>query len=134
MCLTPALYRLSKIYINIINIYRVDQQPDLYPSCAITGAMAKKVKQNNGMHGINLADTLISQSFINEISNSLSPSQSDIQTEFDTSRSNTDLSLLILHDQGHDQLSRSQLCKEQHSDPEILPLFERALDENEMSQ
>ena len=31
------------------------------------------------------------------------------------------------------QLSRSQLCKEQHSDPEILSLFDRALDENEMS-
>ena len=28
----------------------------------------------------------------------------------------------------------SQLCKEQHSDPEISPLFENALDENEMSQ
>ena len=54
--------------------------------------MAKKVKQNNGMHDINLADTLISQSFNDEISNSLSPSKSDIQTEFDTPRSNTDLS------------------------------------------
>ena len=28
----------------------------------------------------------------------------------------------------------SQLCKEQASDPEILPLFERALDEKEISQ
>ena len=34
----------------------------------------------------------------------------------------------------NDQLSWSQLCKEQHSDPEITPLFNRALDENEMSQ
>ena len=34
----------------------------------------------------------------------------------------------------NDQLLRSQLCKEQHSDPEISPLFERALEENEMSQ
>ena len=100
MCLTPALYRLSKIYLNIINIFRADQQPDpieqeipdICPSCAITRAMAKKVKQNNGMHDINLADTLISQSFNDEISNSLSPSKSDIQTEFDTPRSNTDLS------------------------------------------
>ena len=31
-------------------------------------------------------------------------------------------------------MSRSQLCKEQHSDPEISPFFDRALDENEMSQ
>ena len=64
---------------------------------------------------------------------SLSPSKSDIQTEFDTSMSNTDLSPSISNDQSHDQLSRSQLCKEQHSDPEISPLFERALDENEIS-
>ena len=42
--------------------------------------------------------------------------------------------LLISNDQGHDQLSRSQLCKEQHSDPEISTLFERALDEKEISQ
>ena len=104
--------------------------PDLYPSCAVTRAMTKKAKQNNGMQDINLADTLIGQSFNDEILNSLSPSQSDIQTDFDTSRSNTDLSPSI----SNDQLSRSQLCKEQHSDPEISPLFDRALDENEMSQ
>ena len=52
---------------------------------------------------------------------------SDIQADFDTSRSNTDLSPLILNDQGHDQLSRSKLCKEQQSDPKISPLFESAL-------
>ena len=108
--------------------------PDLYLSCAVTRAMAKKAKQSNGMQDINLAVTLISQSFNDEISNSLSPSQSDIQTEFDTSSSNSDLSPSIANDQGYDQLSRSQLCKEQHSDPEISSLFERVLDENEMSQ
>ena len=35
--------------------------PDLYPSCAVTRAMAKKANQNHGMHDINLADTLIGQ-------------------------------------------------------------------------
>ena len=75
------------------------------------------------MQDINLADTLIGQSFNDDISNSLSPSQSDIQTDFDTSRSNTDLSPSISNDQGYDQLSRSQLCKEQQSDPEISPLL-----------
>ena len=108
--------------------------PDLYPSCAVTRAMAKKANQNYGMQDIYLVDTLIGQSFNDEISNSLSPRQSDIQTDFDTSRSNTDLSPSVSNDQGHDQLSRSQLCKEQHSDPERSPLFERVLDENEMSQ
>ena len=104
--------------------------PDLYPSCAVTRAMAKCANKNHGMQDINLADTLIGQSFNDEISNSLSPSQSDIQTDFDTSRSNTDLSPSI----SNDQLSRSQLCKEQHSDPEISLLFERTLDDNEMLQ
>ena len=104
--------------------------PELYPSCAVTRAMAKKANQNHGMQDIDLADTLIGQSFNDEISNSLSPSQSDIQTDFDIQRSNTDLSPSI----SNDQLSRSQLCKEQHSDPEISSLFDRALDENEMSQ
>ena len=36
--------------------------------------------------------------------------------------------------QGHDLVSRSQFCKEQHYDPEILPLLERALDEKEIDQ
>ena len=105
----------------------VDQLPDpieqkihdLYPSCAVTRAMAKTANQNYGMQDINLADTLIGQSFNDEISNSLSPSQFDIQTDFDISRSNIDLSLSI----SNDQQSRSQLCKEQHSDPEISHFF-----------
>ena len=37
--------------------------PDLYPSSAVTRAMAKKAKQNIGMQDINLADTLVGQSF-----------------------------------------------------------------------
>ena len=104
--------------------------PDLYPSCAVTRAMAKIANRNHGMQDIDLADTLISQSFNDKISNSLSPSHSYIQTDFDTPMSNTDLSPSI----SNDQLSRSQLCKEQHSDPEISPLFDRALAENEISQ
>ena len=104
--------------------------PDLYPSCAVTMAMSKKANKNHGMEDIDLADTMIGQSFNDEILNSLSSSQSDIQTDFDTPRSNTDLSSSI----SNDQLSRSQLCKERHSDPEISPFFDRALDENAMSQ
>ena len=37
--------------------------PDLYPSCAVTRAMAKKAKLYDGMQDINLTDTLIGQSF-----------------------------------------------------------------------
>ena len=42
----------------------------------------------------------------------------------------------VLNDQGqgHDLVSRSQLCKEQHNDPEILPLLERAFEEKETDQ
>ena len=110
--------------------------PDLYPSCAVTRAMAKKAKLYDGMQDINLTDTLIGQSFNKEISTSLSPSQSDIQTDPSNLRSGSenDLSPSNSNDQGHDQMSRSQLCKEQHSDSEISPLFERALDEKEISQ
>ena len=110
--------------------------PDLYPSCAVTRAMAKKAKLNHGMQDIDLTDTLIGQSFNKEISTSLSPSQSDIQTDPSNPRSGSenDLSPSNSNDQGHDQMSRSQLCKEQHSDSGISPLFERALDEKEISQ
>ena len=38
------------------------------------------------------------------------------------------------NDQGHDPLSRLPVCKEQHRDPEISPLFERVMDENEIFQ
>ena len=110
--------------------------PDLYPSCAVTRAMAKKAKLYDGMQDINLTDTLIGQSFNKEISTSLSPSQSDIQTDPSNPRSGSenDLSPSTSNDQGHDQMSRSQLCKEQHSDSEILPLFERALNKKEIPQ
>ena len=52
--------------------------PDLYPSCAVTRAMAKKAKQNDGE--IDLTDTFLGQSFTDEIINSLSPSLSGKQT------------------------------------------------------
>ena len=84
----------------------VDQTPDpigqkisdLYPSSAVTRAMTKNPNQNHGMQDINLADTLIGQSFNDGISDSLFPSQSDIQTNFDTPGSSTDLSPSISND------------------------------------
>ena len=98
--------------------------PDLYPSCAVTRAMAKKAKQNDG--DIDLTDTFLGQSFKHEITNSLSSSLSDKQTELHNKSESSHYSA-ILNDQGqgHDLVSRSQLCKEQHNDPEILPLLER---------
>ena len=66
--------------------------PDLYPSCAVTRAMAKKVKLNDGIQDIDLTDTFIGQSFHDEISKSLSSSQ----TDFNNQRSDNDLSPSIL--------------------------------------
>ena len=107
--------------------------PDLYPSCAVTRAMAKKAKQIDGE--IDLTDTILGQSFKHEIKNSLSPSLSDKQTDFsDKSESSHYSSLLNDQGQGHDLVSRSQLCKEQHNDPEISPLFQKAFDEKEIDQ
>ena len=65
--------------------------PDLYPSCAVTRAMAKKAMLNDGNQDIDLTDTFIGQSFNDEISKSLSPSLSDMQTDFthNSSVSNT---------------------------------------------
>jgi hypothetical protein len=48
--------------------------PDLYPSCAVTRAMAKKAIQEDSYGSdIDLADTFIAQSFDNEINFSLTP-------------------------------------------------------------
>ena len=51
--------------------------PDLYPSCAVTRAMAKKAILKNLNSDIDLTDTFIGQYFNNEIKKSLDPSLSD---------------------------------------------------------
>ena len=79
----------DKVVVNplLTNIPYIDQPPDpieqeipdLYPSCAITRAMAKKAKQNDG--DIDLTDTYLGQPFKHEITNSLSSRLSDKQTD-----------------------------------------------------
>ena len=69
----------AKLVVNpfLINTPCVDQPPDpieqeipdLYPSCAVTTAMTKKAKQNDGKQDIDLTDTSIGQSFNHKISN-----------------------------------------------------------------
>ena len=82
--------------------------PDLYPSCAVTRAMAKKAILKNSNSDIDLTDTFISQYFNNEIKKSLDPSLSDIQTDSSMSCHSPPRSI----DQGHDTLSKSQLIQE----------------------
>ena len=66
---------LPALIVLINHLDPIEQEiPDLYPSCAVTRAMAQKAKQNDGMQDIALTDTLIGQSFNDEILNSLSPS------------------------------------------------------------
>ena len=125
----------DKVVVNplLTNIPCIDQPPDpikqeipdLYPSCAVTRAMAKKAKQNDG--NIDLTDTFLGQSFKHDIKNSLSSSLTGKQTDLSDNKSESSHYSSILNDQGqgHDLVSRSQLCKEQHNDPEILPLLER---------
>lgn len=71
----------------------------------------------DGKQDINLSDTSIGQSFNDEISKFLSPSLSDFT--HNSAVSNPGPSTLFSSDQGHDLLSRSQLCKDQYSDLEI---------------
>ena len=104
--------------------------PDLYPSCAVTRAMAKKAILKNSNSDIDLTDTFIGQYFNDEIKKSLDPSLSDTQTDLSMSCHSPPRSI----DQGHDTLSKSQLIQEQQTDPEISKLIFRALPENEISQ
>ena len=104
--------------------------PDLYPSCAVTRAMAKKAILKNSNSDIDLTDTCIGQYFNNEIKKSLDPSLSDTQTDSSMSCHSPPRSI----DQGHDMLSKSQLIQEQQTDPEISKLIFRALPEDEISQ
>ena len=104
--------------------------PDLYPSCAVTRAMAKKAILKNSNSDIDLTDTFIGQYFNNEIKKALDPSLSDTQTDSSMSCHSPPRSI----DQGHDTLSKSQLIQEQQTDPEISKLIFRALPEDEISQ
>ena len=104
--------------------------PDLYPSCAVTRAMAKNAILKDSNFDIDLTETFIGQYFNNEIKKSLDPSLSDTQTDSSMSCHSSPRS----NDQGHDTLSKSQLIQEQQTDPEISKLFFRALPEDEISQ
>ena len=104
--------------------------PDLYPSCAVTRAMAKKAMLTENQSDVDLTDSFIGQSFKNEITKSLSHSLPD---SIDcTSVSDHFPSSLV--EEGHDIRSRSQLSKEQHKDPEISPLFQKAVSKMDLAQ
>ena len=99
--------------------------PDLYPSCAVTRAMAKKATLTENQSDVDLTDSFIGQSFKNEITKSLSHNLPEHQTDSNDSTLVSDHFPSSLVEEDHDIRSRSQLSKEQHKDPEILPLFQK---------
>ena len=107
--------------------------PDLYPSCAVTRAMAKKAMLTENQSDIDLTDSFIGQSFKNAITTSLSHILPDHQTD-SNSTSVSHHFPLCLGEEGHDIRSRSQLSKEQPMDPEISLLFQKAVSETDLAQ
>ena len=108
--------------------------PDLYPSCAVTRAMAKKAMLTENQSDVDLTDSFIGQSFKNEITKSLSHNLPEHQTYSNDSTSVSDHFPSSLVEEDHDIRSRSQLSKEQHKDPEISPLFQKAVSETDLAQ
>ena len=100
--------------------------PDLNPSCAVTRAMTKKATLTENQSDVDLTDSFIGQSFKNEIPRSLSHTLAEHQTCSNDSTPVSDHFPSSLVEEDHDMRSRSQLSKEQHNNPEILPLFQKS--------
>ena len=96
--------------------------PNLYPACAVTRATSKK-KLSDEDKGVEMADTFISQVFEEVVPKDLSGTKS-LEEDDDISSWRKEAELN----------SRPHLIAEQHRDPEISPLFQRAVNENEVSQ
>ena len=120
----------------------MDQSPDpieqefhnLYPSCAVTRAMAKKAMLTENQSDVDLTDSFIGQSFKNEITRSLSHNLPEHQTGSIDCTSVSDHFPSSLVEEDYDIRSRSQLSKEQHKDPEISPLFQKVVSETDLAQ
>ena len=108
--------------------------PDLYPSCAVTRAMAKKAMLTENQSDVDLTNSFIGQSFKSEITRSLSHNLPEHQTGSIDCTSVSDHFPSSLVEEGHDIRSRPQLSKEQHKDPEISPLFHKAVNETDLAQ
>ena len=104
--------------------------PDLYPSLA----MAKKAMLTKSQSDVDLTDSFIGQPFKSEITKSLSHNLPEHQTDSNDSTSVSDHFSSSLVEEDHDIRSRSQLSKEQHKDPEISPLFQKAVSETDLAQ
>ena len=92
-----------------------EEFPDLYPSCVVTRAMAraKNDSTENDQHAddIDLADSCLAKFFEND--QVATSNESDLFTNKILSQS----------------ISKSNLITEQHKDPELSTLFEKAVEE-----
>ena len=89
--------------------------PDLYPSCAVTRAMAKKAILKNSNSDIDSTDTFIGQYFNNEMKKCLDPSLSDRQTR----------QCLVIHN--HGLLTKVTTRGQSHSlsrNSKLIPRFQ----------
>ena len=107
---------------------------DLYPSCAVTRALAKKAMVSESQSDVDLTDSFIGQSFKNDITKSLSHNLPEHQTDSNDSTSVTDHFPSSLVEEDHDIRSKTQLSKEQHKDPDISPLFYKVVNETDLAQ
>ena len=105
--------------------------PDLYPSCAVTRSMAKKAIESDHVSDIDLSDTIFNENINSEAENPVPPSFSVQETDLTNLADHSDFNL---DEKSHNSLSRLQLILEQQSDPELSPLFQRAVSEQEASQ
>ena len=133
----------NKVVVNplVTDTPRIDQSPDpieqelldLYLSCAVTRALAKKAMLTENQSDVNLTDSFISHSFKNEINKSLVHNLPEHQTDSNdcTSVSNHFPSSLF---GDHGIRSRSQLSTEHHKGPEISPLFQKAVSRTDLVQ
>ena len=96
--------------------------------------MAKKAMLTENQSDVDLTDSFIGQSFKNEITKSLSHNLPEHQTASNDSTSISDHFPLSLVEEDHDIRSRSQLSKEQHKDPELSPLFQKAVSVTDLAR
>ena len=96
--------------------------------------MAKKAMVTENQSDVDLTDSVIGQSFKNEITRSLSHNLFEHQTDSNDCTSASDHFPSSLVEKDHDIRSRSQESAEQHKDPEISPLFQKTVSETDLAQ
>ena len=83
---------------------------------------------------VDFTDSFTGQSFKNKITTSFANNLPEHQTDSNDNTSVSDHFSLSLVEENHDIKSRSQLSKEQHKDPEIISLFQKAVSETDLAQ